>query len=1241
MGGLSNLYKLNRLIEPLIEVKNIKFISNNTKDKIQLALEPSVDKFNTVQNQLKVTKLKIDDATDFLSSDFIFSSMRFLHIFLSNIYQNGQSLNPVEEFVNKEAQHLILKGRATTNNAVINEFLKLFDNFCFDFDIDHIHRTFIAFLRRADAVNKLLDYYSTSVFTIDAFSPTVQDITNLSVYDYIDAFAFAKNVQLTPSPGTSSSGSPRTSSSGTPGTSSSGSPGTSSSGSPSGSPPGGVLPAAVAHSLVPPGALIPGAPTHTVAPPSSARDDIADGSLLAPPSSARDDLADGSLLAPPSSARDDIADGSLLAPPPPGSRLDALDSLMMIGGSDVEHLSRLVKLEERGGCMGQVFDAQGTRNALKKLMDAMEKENKDFLDKYASFSSGNSVLLGGADDPSVLPKVAAPTNDKNKPHLEILKRNDLDDRLTSRRIQQIMTTVFYNVISDIRSKATFQTCINEVTMYDYKKLDQALEAVLMEQDLVEAVKSSSTGKFIKQFRNLRMKSLESTKGRLITRDNDPRARILQEENLETDHADLKFYIALHLSNSTDLHHIDALWINLIDYAQSYYDRYTLDKKIPVLSKYMYWKAVAVQLSRRDDVIDIFTFAADRYQKLFTDPKYSQQDIFGKTRAISAPTQSFAELFHKIASEKNVYDLTFVLSVSAKFVVEDLNTAIGRIQSLADAVDGGGGIEELERKESSALQDVQTKLLDGIKQKYDTLQKNVESNKSEYAQPSVTTPSNDFDSYFDAYYKYYLNANLTQAGEKKYERQSADLTTMQWKEKTESMMSKAVGDWFPIKTHVSILTPIEVDFNEGALGSNFIPLTSSSSSLSSSAVAASPGISVGTSGLVPQIGKMIGFAGSSLGSINQTQVSTKSPFDRNDRVISEGTRLAKLQLAKEALVARDVMQDIRRENRRLMHEYGGSAEQFKHSLFGGMVISNGDSERSEQAAVRLKYMYDRLAKAAHRYLDFHVAAVERCLHKYMFYGRRAWDGIPPPGVWSEFVEAVDQLESRGSAFFGTFVAEMERTRQTQEGKALFDNIYDDIEEDPDAMAEVELVSLKTMEEILDNSEKVVRLYRNARVHMISFVVDKKFAIFYAIKLARIGISYIALSLSSKLFEDTYMVKVYTQNAEPPSLLTMLGYFLGFDIAINFVLTLVLAGYIYIFAQASDPGLLDWDFLIRSLIDYAIFMIILVIMAVIVGSIMMQKKFFRYQIEGARAIRAYMLIIFYVSIVIQAMPFFVLV
>jgi hypothetical protein len=170
---------------------------------------------------------------------------------------------------------------------------------------------------------------------------------------------------------------------------------------------------------------------------------------------------------------------------------------------------------------------------------------------------------------------------------------------------------------------------------------------------------------------------------------------------------------------------------------------------------------------------------------------------------------------------------------------------------------------------------------------------------------------------------------------------------------------------------------------------------------------------------------------------------------------------------------------------------------------------------------------------------------------------------------------------------------------------------------------------------------LKSYYTLNEYVMDLIIDSQFFVLYVIKGLRILFTYIALFLSTRVFSPIYEDIVYDQKKNPPALWKYLFIFIGFDLAFNSFLVVVLFLLQFLFKTDDNSFIIDKYLFYKYLTDYVITMIVLLLVGWLVSKVMMDKKYFKYKYEGLRAIRAYETMIFYIAIPSYMFPYFLLI
>jgi hypothetical protein len=191
--------------------------------------------------------------------------------------------------------------------------------------------------------------------------------------------------------------------------------------------------------------------------------------------------------------------------------------------------------------------------------------------------------------------------------------------------------------------------------------------------------------------------------------------------------------------------------------------------------------------------------------------------------------------------------------------------------------------------------------------------------------------------------------------------------------------------------------------------------------------------------------------------------------------------------------------------------------------------------------------------------------------------------------------------------------------------------------PDEKAIIEEQADIISKDIRKKQNKLISLYSN-QPSLMEIIMDSHFFSMYVLKLLHLGIIILSLFLTEKLFSEMYMKQVYAENNPPPNLMTMLGIFAVVDFGLVLFLLTIMFLLMYVFQKPSNDFIINGDLIKSFIFDYAIFMVLFVVIMVIIALYMQSKKYFRYKTEGLRAIRALKDIALPIAIVLLVVPFF---
>ena len=159
--------------------------------------------------------------------------------------------------------------------------------------------------------------------------------------------------------------------------------------------------------------------------------------------------------------------------------------------------------------------------------------------------------------------------------------------------------------------------------------------------------------------------------------------------------------------------------------------------------------------------------------------------------------------------------------------------------------------------------------------------------------------------------------------------------------------------------------------------------------------------------------------------------------------------------------------------------------------------------------------------------------------------------------------------------------------------------------------------------------------------VTEMFDMQFVIMYIIKFVRI-ISYgFSMNMATNIFIQKYESVVYDKKINPPSLTSFMFIFLGFDLFFNVFLLILLGLCGFLFKTENNTFPIDGYLYQKFAFDYLVSTIVIMLIGILVGSVIKQKKYFRYKTEGERGIRAFEDIMKMTATVITLIPLFMMI
>jgi uncharacterized integral membrane protein len=176
----------------------------------------------------------------------------------------------------------------------------------------------------------------------------------------------------------------------------------------------------------------------------------------------------------------------------------------------------------------------------------------------------------------------------------------------------------------------------------------------------------------------------------------------------------------------------------------------------------------------------------------------------------------------------------------------------------------------------------------------------------------------------------------------------------------------------------------------------------------------------------------------------------------------------------------------------------------------------------------------------------------------------------------------------------------------------------------------------LEEMSTMSNKIKYFY--TLNYSITEMFDMQFVIMYIIKAVRIASFYISMNMATNVFLQKYDSTVYDKKVTPPSLISYMWIFFGFDLFFN-TFILVLLGLVgFLFKTENNTFPIDSYLFYKFAFDYVVTTLVIMVIGMLIGVVIKKKKYFRYKTEGERGIRAFEEIMKSTATVITLIPTF---
>lgn len=145
--------------------------------------------------------------------------------------------------------------------------------------------------------------------------------------------------------------------------------------------------------------------------------------------------------------------------------------------------------------------------------------------------------------------------------------------------------------------------------------------------------------------------------------------------------------------------------------------------------------------------------------------------------------------------------------------------------------------------------------------------------------------------------------------------------------------------------------------------------------------------------------------------------------------------------------------------------------------------------------------------------------------------------------------------------------------------------------------------------------------------------------YVVKLVRFMVIWVALFVTEKVYQDMYVSTVLIQDTAPPDLRPVVVYALLVDF-VFFAFILMLISLL----RAQNPAktyAIDGTLIVLLVVDYLVSVLVLLVIGLGVASVVQDRNILRYRDDGLRSIRALGTLVLYASLVVLAIPYYLLV
>lgn len=171
-------------------------------------------------------------------------------------------------------------------------------------------------------------------------------------------------------------------------------------------------------------------------------------------------------------------------------------------------------------------------------------------------------------------------------------------------------------------------------------------------------------------------------------------------------------------------------------------------------------------------------------------------------------------------------------------------------------------------------------------------------------------------------------------------------------------------------------------------------------------------------------------------------------------------------------------------------------------------------------------------------------------------------------------------------------------------------------------------------------KIMTLY-DKELSILDVIFDNQFIAIYIVKLISFILLLISFNIGESVFTNIYNTNVFQKGKDPPSLFLFIVISLVIHLICMSVIVFIMFALMFLFSRPTNNFIINVYFIKSIIIDYVLYLLLLLILSSVIGSIVQNNKYFRYKTEGIRGTRALKGIIILVALVVSSIPFYAII